>query len=465
MAGSRTHAYDTAGSHTVRISGGITGFHLDGHADAPKLASIDQWGDAEWRSMYASFRGAYNMEYNAADVPDLSRVKDARYMFYGASSFTGDLSGWDVSNVRRMQYMFADAVPFSSDLSTWDVSRARDTAGMFWNASSFESDLSAWDVSRVRNMYGMFNSATSFESDLSSWNVSRVTNMDNMFSGTGSFDSNLSAWDVSKVESMYAMFAEAESFDGDISGWNVSSVTDMADMLRATPLFDSDISGWEISGGVRLDNMLYQADSFGQNLGKWYVVLDDNAIRESDVPGIVGHVAARNPYLDGQNPAYGIGNGGDSTHFEMKDGALRMKLVPGHAGPYTVNITSSGGWGAGNSRTLEIAVSDSAGPAPAGPLEVASVTISSTQSGTISVEWDAPSDSSTKDYRIVWTKAGEPFKKIHDPDHNAFPTDPQYTITDLEEGEEYEVKVRARYAGSPNGPWSDVLAITVAGSN
>jgi len=211
--------------------------------------------------------------------------------------------------------------------------------------------------------------------------------------------------------------------------------------------------------------MLYQADSFGQNLGKWYVVLDNSAISESDVPGIVGHVAARNPHLDDQYPAYGIGTGGDSDHFKMEGSALRMESVPDHPGPYTVNITSSGGWGTGNSRTLEITVSDSAEPEPAGPLEVANVTVYSTQPGTISVEWDAPSDSSTKDYRIAWTKAGEPFKKIRDLDHNAFPTGTQHTIEGLEEGEEYEVKVRARYAGSPNGPWSDVFAITVAGSN
>ena len=355
------------------------------------------------------------MEYSATDTPALSALTDLQYMFYSAASFDGDISGWDVSSVTNMRDMFN-------------------------NADSFNQDLSGWDVSSVRNMHAMFFGADSFNQDLSGWDVSSVTDMSNMFALTA-------------------------SFDGDLSDWDVSSVTDMADMLRATPLFDSDISGGEITEDMRLNSVLYQADSFEQNLGKWYVVLDDDAVRPSDVPGIVGYVAARNPYLDGQNPAYWIGTGGDSTHFEMKDGALRMESVPGHAGPYTVNVTSSGGWGTGNSRTLEITVSDSAEPAPAGPLEVANVTISSTQPGTISVGWDAPSDSSTKDYRIVWTKAGEPFKNIRDQDHNAFPTDPQYTITGLEEGEEYEVKVRTRYAGSPNGPWSDVLAITVAGFN
>ena len=464
VTGSQTHTYDAAGDHAVRISDGITRFHLNGHAGAGKLASVDQWGHAQWTTMYQAFRGASNMEYNATDVPDLSRVTDAGRMFEGASSFDGDLSAWDVSNVKRMSYMFKEAGAFDSDLSAWDVSGATDMSGMFWKARAFDSDLSAWDVSGVTDMYAMFYHAKSFDSDLSAWNVSRVTGMANMFSHARAFDSDLSAWDVSGVTTMYAMFAGTKSFDSNLSAWNVSSVTDMADMFRSTKSFDGDISGWAISEDVRLAAMLYRADAFERNLGEWYVVLQDASIRPGDVPGIVGYVTALNPYLDGQDPSYGIGTGGDSGHFEMDHNALRMVSAPDGGRPYTVNITSAGGWGTGNSHTLEITVSDSAEPAPAGPREVASVTISSTQPGTIHVEWGAPADFA-KDYRIAWTKSGEPFKTFRNLDWNAFPTDPQYTIADLEEGQEYEVKVRARYAGSPNGPWSDVFAITVAGSN
>ena len=332
VRGSQTHTYDSAGIHTVRISGDIEEIRLDNHAGAHKLMSIDQWGDSQWTSMHSAFRGASNMTYNAADMPDFSRVTDMERMFEGASSFDGDLSDWDVSNVSDMSYMFKDAPLFNSDISAWDVSNVSDMSEMFWHASSFDGEVSDWDVSRVTNMYGMFASASSFDGEVSDWDVSRVTDMANMFS-------------------------RASSFDGEVSDWDVSRVTDMADMFRSTSSFNSDISGWSIADTTRINAMLFRADAFDQNLGPWYIVLDDNAIESGDVPGAVGNISTRNPYLDGQNPEYGIGSGGDSDYFEINGNVLSMLSVPdGDAGPYTVDITSTGDYGTDNSRTYEITV-------------------------------------------------------------------------------------------------------------
>ena len=357
VRGSQTHTYDSAGNHTVRISGGIEEIRLNNHADAHKLMSIEQWGDSQWTSMHSAFRGASNMTYNASDIPDLSRVTDMERMFEGASSFDGDLSDWNVSNISDMSYMFKDAILFNSDISTWDVSNVSDMSEMFWHAYSFDGDVSDWDVSRVTNMYGMFASASSFDGDVSDWDVSRVTDVANMFNRASSFDSDVSDWDVSRVTNMYAMFTIASSFNSDVSDWDVSRVTDMADMFRSTSSFNSDISEWNIADTTSINSMLFRADAFDQNLGPWYIVLDDNTIKSSDVPGVVGDISTRNPYLDDQNPEYGIGSGGDSEHFEINGNVLNMLSVPdGHAGSYTVDITSTGDYGTDNSRIYEITV-------------------------------------------------------------------------------------------------------------
>ena len=68
--------------------------------------------------MNGAFDGAANMVYRATDAPDLSDVDYTGYMFYGASSFNGNLSSWDVSNVTYMEYMFADTSSFNGNLSS-----------------------------------------------------------------------------------------------------------------------------------------------------------------------------------------------------------------------------------------------------------------------------------------------------------------------------------------------------------
>ena len=97
---------------------------------------------------------------------------------------------------------------------------------------------------------------------------------------------------------------------------------------------------------------------------------------------------------------------------------------------------------------------------PLGPRDIGRITLTSAQPGTIQASWEAPSETPV-DYRILWAKAGESYLTWTDLSGNAFPTDPSRTIADLEEGETYKVKVRARYGGS-SGDWSGEITITVA---
>ena len=434
VSGDQSHTYASAGDYAVRISGDFTRIHLAGHdaANAQKLQRIDQWGAIRWSSMESAFAGASSMTYSAPDSPDLSGVSDMSRMFYGASKFNGDLSGWDTSSVTDMSRMFdrttsfngdlstwdtssvtdmsdmfCDATSFNGDLSTWDTSSVTDMSDMFCEASSFSGDLSGWDVSSVTNMEGMFCEASSFSGDLSGWDVSSVTNMNGMFCGATSFNGNLSGWDVSSVTDMgdmfedaasfsgdlsawdtsgvtymYGMFGGASSFSGDLSGWDTSSVTYMYNMFSGASSFNGDLSNWDVSSVTDMYNMFSGASSFNQplnswdvssvtdmsamfhdalafeqNLGNWYIVLSDTSIDYGNAPGTVGRISAQNLFLDGQNPTYGIGPGGDSGSFELNGADLVMKEVP-TKDSYTVTVTATfmGDFGSDNSKTFAIDV-------------------------------------------------------------------------------------------------------------
>ena len=48
-------------------------------------------------------------------------------MFYGATSFNGDISNWNVEAVTSMSYMFNGATSFNGDISNWNVEGGDET--------------------------------------------------------------------------------------------------------------------------------------------------------------------------------------------------------------------------------------------------------------------------------------------------------------------------------------------------
>ena len=274
--GDRVHTYADVDTYTVSISGGFDRIHLHGYEgakaseNAGRLASIEQWGDASWSSMWNAFSGASNMVYRATDAPNLSRVTDMTAMFRDAAAFNGNISSWDVSSVERMEFMFYGTA-FNGDISSWDVSSVTNMAVMFRNATAFNGDISSWNVSSVTNMAAMFRGATAFNQPLSSWDVSSVTDMVSMFSGATAFNGDISSWDVSKVTDTSHMFRNAAAFNSDISSWDVSSVTGMTTMFFNAAAFNSDISAWNVSKVTDMSHMFRNAAAFNSDISAWNV--------------------------------------------------------------------------------------------------------------------------------------------------------------------------------------------------
>ena len=342
VTNSTSHAYETPGTYTVSITGGLEEIRLgDAPANAQRLQSIEQWGDIKWATMKSAFLGASNMEYHATDAPDLSEVTDVSSMFQDATAFNGNVSSWNVSQVTDMGYMFQQATSFNGNVSSWNVSQVTYMGSMFFGASAFDGDISSWNVSQVTGMNSMFEATAAFNQPLSSWNVSKVTDMSNMFSSASSFNKSLSSWDVSQVTNMYNMFRSASDFNQPLSSWNVSKVTDMSNMFRSASSFNKSLSSWDVSQVDDMYKMFDSAHSFQQNLGNWYVVPADTAYAASDVSLNVTTISAQNAHLDDHSPEYGIGSGGDSDLFAMDGNTLMFKAAPSEES-YTANVTASG---------------------------------------------------------------------------------------------------------------------------
>ncbi len=95
--------------------------------------------------------------------------------------------------------------------------------------------------------------------------------------------------------------------------------------------------------------------------------------------------------------------------------------------------------------------------------EISGLTLSSPNPGELVIAWDAASPT-PDDYRVTWKKSDgkwPSYKNDNTVDGgNAFPTGTSHTVSDLEEGTEYSVRVRTRYHNSEghveeSGPWSD----------
>ena len=104
------------------------------------------------------------------------------------------------------------------------------------------------------------------------------------------------------------------------------------------------------------------------------------------------------------------------------------------------------------------------GPAPGAQAQssdrsVTDVSLAHNDSHHLTIKWEEP-ELRPKDYRVSWARTSETYKTWSDNSGNAFPTETFHAVSDVQRGEEYKVRVRARYEDSP-GPWSSEVTHTV----
>ena len=192
-SGDATYTYTTAGTYTVSITGVFPRIFFNNGGDKNKIIAINQWGTIRWGSMERAFFGCSQLEGQATDSPDLSRVERMTSMFQGARKFNQDISNWDVSNVQNMNSMFRAAHVFNQNIGGWKVSNVTSMNSMFRSAHAFNQNIGGWLVPSVENMNSMFRAATSFEQNLGGWDISSLTSAEGMFFGVELSEDNYNA--------------------------------------------------------------------------------------------------------------------------------------------------------------------------------------------------------------------------------------------------------------------------------
>ena len=314
-----SHTYVTAGTFTVRITGIFPHFRLINRAAIKdKLLSVDQWGNIAWENMANMFHGAANMELNARDMPDLSRVTDMGSMFYNATSFNQDIGGWNVSMITDMDFMFNGAIAFNQDIGNWNVSKVSNMTYMFSDAIAFNQDIRDWNVDSVSSMNSMFFHALAFDQDIRGWNVPNVQSMNSMFSDASSFNQDIGGWNVSGVTNMRYMFSRAPTFNQDIGGWNVSGVTNMSYMFNRASSFDQDIGGWNVSKVRNMSSMLDSSGLSTHHYEELLIAWDTLDLQKNVRLGAVGK-----QYRACAKPAHDSLTSNTNHHWTINDGGLK----------------------------------------------------------------------------------------------------------------------------------------------
>jgi surface protein len=173
------HDYGTDGTYTVEVVGNVTTYNSKTNGGAAsecaKLVSVDKWEYADFTSMRGAFFYCSNLVSVPAASDGIQDVNDMSSMFGNASSFNGNIGGWDTSSVIDMNMMFFSALDFDRDIGNWNTANVIDMSAMFWNASSFNQDIGGWNTDSVTNMGGMFGIASAFNQDLSGWCVELIS--------------------------------------------------------------------------------------------------------------------------------------------------------------------------------------------------------------------------------------------------------------------------------------------------
>ena len=163
----QSHSYSAAGTYTITVTVNdastkdIGEMYMNGdHASRTLIRTITNWGEGKWETFYAAFKGATNLTIPATDEPDLSLTTDMGGAFRDCTSLVGTtLNDWNTATVTEMNNMFFGATSFNGNIGSWNTAIVTNMQSMFYGATSFNQNIntsgSSWNTAAVTR-YGLY---------------------------------------------------------------------------------------------------------------------------------------------------------------------------------------------------------------------------------------------------------------------------------------------------------------------
>ena len=236
------HSYAGAGTYNVVITGTITGWKFDNHADASLVYEISGWGNfALLPASGSTFSGCSNMTWAGSAVGgfDTTNVTSMYQMFRNCTAFNQSVSNFDTALVDNMYRVFSGCTTFNQSVSNFNTAKVTNMGYMFYNCPAFNQSVSNFNTAKVTAMNRMFSGCTAFNQSVSNFDTALVTNMSSMFSGctlsTVNYDALITAFSAD-VQTIVA------NFDGGDSKYTLGGAVETAHDAWAA-------KGWIIEDG------------------------------------------------------------------------------------------------------------------------------------------------------------------------------------------------------------------------
>jgi surface protein len=282
--------------YEVKVYGDFTGFGNGPSSwqGATNILDVSGWeSNTALVDVSGAFNGATSFIGNSAASWDVSRFTNMAHMFYGATSFGGNLTAWNTGAVTNMSHMFEGATAqynnnlLIHNLGLWPIGAVTnsyrflytngvDTTLLDPKSPFFEFPATGTPATFVFNSGGAVTLPIS-GIDSSGIHVYWGSGPSRYYKNGASVSNTVSGNNQVNIWGNYSSFGNgATSWPGasnllDVSGWGSNTIlVDVSGAFNgATAFLGTTAASWDVSRFTGMSYMFFGASSFTTDLSSW----------------------------------------------------------------------------------------------------------------------------------------------------------------------------------------------------